>query len=58
MEKKYFNAAASIAGYETDTGCKASDYMAEMTRLMEPIINKAYADGYKAGIATVNQDKA
>jgi hypothetical protein len=49
MDKKYFDAAASIAGYEEKTGCKASDYLAEMTRLMEPIINKAFHDGYVAG---------
>lgn len=28
MDKKHFDAAASIAGYEEKTGCKASDYLA------------------------------
>lgn len=50
MEKKYFDADESIAGYEANTGCKASDYLVEMTRMMEPIINKAFQDGYMAAI--------
>ena len=33
MENKYFDAAVSIADYEAKTGRKASDYLAEMTRL-------------------------
>ena len=57
MEKKYFDAAASIAGYEEKTGSKASDYLAEMTRLMEPIINKAYRDGYAAGLKAAKAEK-
>jgi hypothetical protein len=50
MENKYFDAAVSIADYEAKTGRKASDYLAEMTRMMEPIINKAFQDGYIAAI--------
>lgn len=57
-DNKYFDATASIADYEAKTGLKASDYLADITRMMEPIINKAYADGYKAGTATKRQDNA
>lgn len=53
MENKYFDAAVSIADYEAKTGRKASDYLAEMTRMMEPIINKAFHDGYVAGVKSV-----
>ena len=50
MENKYFDAAMSIADYEAKTGRKASDYLAEMTRMMEPITNKAFHAGYAAGV--------
>lgn len=49
MKNKYFDAAVSIADYEAKTGRKASNYLAEMTRMMEPIMNKAFHDGYVAG---------
>ena len=50
MTSKYFDAAASIAGYEKTTGIKASEYLVELVQKMEVIINMAYRDGFAAGL--------
>lgn len=50
MANKYFDAAASIAGYEKITGNKASEYLVELVQKMEIIINRAYLEGFVAGL--------
>jgi hypothetical protein len=50
MENKYFDAAAMLTAYQKDTGSIASQYLAAAIMELEPIINKAFHDGYVAGV--------
>lgn len=49
-DELYIEPAAAIAGYEKETGFTASGYLAELAVELAAIINKAYEDGYKAGL--------
>ena len=46
MKDKYFDANTMVFDYARDTGRDPGDYLPQMAQAMEPIINKAYRDGY------------
>lgn len=47
---KYFDAEAVIAGYEAQIGKKASAWLCELIRTMEPYFNDIYEAGYADGL--------
>lgn len=47
---KYFDTGMMIAGFEAQTGMKASGYLVELAEDIARIVNDAYKEGYIAGM--------
>ena len=47
---KYLDTDTVIVGFEEKTGSKASDYLVALAEDIVRIVNKAYEDGYAAGL--------
>ena len=47
---KYFDAPSMIAQYEADTGNVVSEDSKKLVVVFEPVINKAYREGFVAGL--------
>lgn len=56
MKDKYFDASTMVFDYARDTGRDPGDYLPQMAKAMEPIINKAYRDGYADAQADSKQE--
>ena len=54
MNEKYFDAQLAIEGYEEDTGNTASTWLKSVIKELEPIVNRAYSDGFSAGMEAAN----
>jgi hypothetical protein len=53
--KEYFDASSVIAGYEHTTGHKASGNLSDLAEDLARLINKAFEDGYKAGMEAAHK---
>ena len=46
---KYYDPRRIISGYERKNGETASEYVIKIAEEIADVVNKAYADGFKAG---------
>lgn len=54
MNEKYFDAQLAIERYEEDTGNTASTWLKGVLEELEPFLNRAYREGFRAGMESAN----
>lgn len=52
---KYFDAAEGIAECKAVLGMEITPHQEQLLRIMEPVLNRAYEDGFKDGLEATHE---
>ena len=55
MDEKYFDAQQALRELERTTGREASAWLKSVLEEVEPFLNRAYNDGFKAGLVAAGE---